>query len=371
MPKSLPQPPPFDFAGEAIAPGTRRALAIDLGTGPLGKPRNIPVHVLHGGRPGPVLALCAATHGDELGGVAIIHHLTFGDDHVDQTGDDHLDLAQLAGTLLCVPMINMEGVVLQTRETPDGRDLNRVFPGSATGNQAQRIAHALFDTVIRRADCVVDLHTAPHTRINVPHVRANLDRPECKAIARAFGTEIVLHSVGSKGTLRRAAAEAGVPAVLMESGTSHRFEAATVRAGVRGILNVMAHLGMVDRDNLPPAWRILVRRSRWVRTSDGGLLHTCVEGGALVRAGDTIAHVTDPFGSRVGSVESPVTGLVLGLTVSPLVRAGDPIANIVLVSSGRLERAIARGARAVPARGDTEETEVSDEAGSTLDEVGA
>jgi len=343
---------------------------VPLGCDPLGKPRAIPVYVLHGARPGPVMALTAAVHGDELNGVSIIHHLAFGDDHIADTNDDHIDVSKLAGTLLCVPVVNVEGMILQTRGTPDGRDLNRLFPGKATGNQAQRIAHALFEQIVRRADYLIDLHTAPPTRMNVPHVRSNFDRPECKALARAFGTEIVLHAVGTAGTLRREAAEAGVATVLLESGTSHRFEIGTIQVGVRGILNVMAHIGMIDRKPIPPAWRLLVRRSRWVRTAEGGLLHTVIEGGALVRAGDVIAHVTDPVGSRVASIESPVTGLVLGLTTTPLVRAGDPIANIVIVTGKRLERAIARGEARKDKPGTIEEAEVADKEGHTLDEVG-
>ena len=110
-----------------------------------------------------VMALTAAVHGDELNGVSIIHHLAFGDDHIADTNDDHIDVSKLAGTLLCVPVVNVEGMILQTRSTPDGRDLNRLFPGKATGNQAQRIAHALFEQVVRRANYLIDLHTAPYT----------------------------------------------------------------------------------------------------------------------------------------------------------------------------------------------------------------
>ena len=363
-------PSPYVFAGHSIPPGTRLETRVELGADPLGKPRSIPVYVLHGGRPGPVLALTAAVHGDELNGVSIIHHLAFGDDHLAATDDDPVDVANLSGTLLCVPVVNVEGMILQTRDTPDGRDLNRLFPGKASGNQAQRIAHALFESVIRRSDFLIDLHTAPPTRMNVPHVRADFDRPECKALGRAFGTELVLHSNGVPGTLRREAARAGVAAILMESGTSHRFEPSTIRVGVRGIINVMAHIGMLERTPLPPAWRLLVRRSRWVRTTDGGLLHTVTRGGALVRKGEVIAHVTDPVGSRVATIESPVTGLVLGLTTTPLVRAGDPIANIVIVTGVRLEQAIARDSAAQAAPMRTEEAEVADDLGHTLDEVG-
>jgi predicted deacylase len=363
----------FTFGDISMAPGTSCQTAIEVGSDPLGQSSKMPVHIIHGASEGPTLAVTAAIHGNELNGTGIIHHLIYGADHEAGTKDDHIDAEKMSGTLILVPVVNVEGMLLQQRHSTDGRDINRLFPGKPNGNHSQRLAHALFDQVVRRADHLIDLHTAPSTRMNVPHVRADLDDKACKKLARAFGTEVILHSNGPDGSIRREAVDSGVPTILLESGTSHRFEPQSLKCGVRGILNVMARLGMIERRNVRPSWRILVRRFRWVRSTTGGLLHSLIEGGASVKKGEVIAHVTDPFGSSVESITSPVTGYVIGLATTPLVRPGDPIANVVIVREKKLQEIIekdtAAGRRPREHVEAVEEQEVEDDGGSTLDET--
>ena len=329
----------FHFEGAEIAPGTGKEVSLELGDGPAGNPRSIPVYIIHGAKPGPVLALTAGIHGDELNGVSVAHHLIHGDDHIAGTDDDRISRDQLAGTIICVPVVNIEGMLLEQRGAPDNKDINRLFPGKAQGNQSQRIAYALFQSVVKKADCLIDLHSAPHSRTNLPHVRANFDQKECMELARAFGTQIILHSKGPKGSLRRAATNDGTPTILLEAGTAHRFEMDAVHAGIEGVLNVMEHLGMIERNVRQPAVRLLVRRSKWARAEAGGLLYTRVNVGDHVSKGQEIALVTDPLGEQTHRIESPRTGVIVGLALNPLVRAGDPIANIVLCSKAKWKRA--------------------------------
>ena len=329
----------FHFEGTEITPGTGVEVSLELGDGPAGNPRNIPVYIIHGTKPGPVLALTAGIHGDELNGVSVVHHLIHGDDHIAGTDDDRISRDGLAGTLICVPVVNIEGMLLEQRGAPDNRDINRLFPGKKRGNQSQRIAYALFQSVVKRADFLIDLHSAPHSRTNLPHIRANFDREDCMELARAFGTHIILHSSGPKGSLRRTATKDGTPTILLEAGTAHRFEMDAVQTGIEGVLNVMGHLGMIERNNRLPAVRLLVRRSKWARAEAGGLLYSLVHVGEHVKKGQEIALVTDPLGAQTHSIESPRTGVIVGLALNPLVRAGDPIANIVLCSSKKWRRA--------------------------------
>ena len=329
----------FHFEGTEIAPGTGVEVSLELGDGPTGNPRSIPVYIMHGTKPGPVLALTAGIHGDELNGVSVVHHLIHGDDHVAGTEDDRISREDLAGTLIFVPVVNIEGMLLEQREAPDHKDINRLFPGKKLGNQSQRIAYALFQAVVKRADYLIDLHSAPLSRTNLPHVRANFDRDECMELARAFGTQIILHSSGPKGSLRRIATNDGTPTILLEAGTAHRFEMEAVHAGIEGVLNVMGHLGMIERDIRLPAIRLLVRRSKWARAEAGGLLYSLVSVGDHVKKGQEIALVTDPLGEQTHSIQSPRTGVIVGLALNPLVRTGDPIANIVLCSAAKWKRA--------------------------------
>ena len=102
----------FHFGGTEIPPGTGVEVSLELGDGPAGNPRSIPVYVLHGSKPGPVLGLIAGIHGDELNGVSVVHHLIHGDDHIANTEDDTINREQLSGTLICVPVVNIEGMLL-------------------------------------------------------------------------------------------------------------------------------------------------------------------------------------------------------------------------------------------------------------------
>ena len=329
----------FQFGDVEITPGTGVEVSLQLGEGPTGNPRSIPVYIIHGTKPGPVLALTAGIHGDELNGVSVVHHLIHGDDHIAGTDDDRISRDDLAGTLICVPVVNIEGMLLEQRVAPDNKDINRLFPGKKNGNQSQRIAHALFEGVVKRSDFLIDLHSAPQSRTNLPHVRANFEEDECMELARAFGTQIILHSAGPNGSLRRTATSNGTPTILLEAGTAHRFEMDAVHSGIEGVLNVMGHLGMIERENKLPAIRLLVRRSKWARAEAGGLLYSLVSVGQHVKKGENIALVTDPLGEKTHTIESPRTGVIVGLALNPLVRAGDPIANIVLCSASKWKRA--------------------------------
>ena len=363
----------FVFNEQSVAPGNRLETTLSVGKDPMGQSADIPVQILHGAKKGPTIAVTAAIHGDELNGTGIIHHLVYGDDHIPGTHDDHIDPSQLSGTLILVPVVNVEGMMMGTRTTPDGRDLNRLFPGSQSGNQSRRLAHALFTQVVQRADYLIDLHTAPLTRMNVPQIRADLDNPKCKNIARAFGTKVIMNSKGPPGSIRREATNSGIPTILLESGTSHRFEPETLESGVAGILNVLSHLKMLNRTIVKPNWRIIVRKFRWVRAPVGGILHTLANGGSMVKDGEIIAYVTDPFGARVDDVISPVNGYVVGLATTPLVRPGDPIANIVFVREKKIKEILekekdGKGIQSTE-EDDIAEQDIDDEEGSTLDDT--
>ncbi len=358
----------FNFYGEVIEPGNRLITSISIGEDPLGRVLEIPVHIIHGVKPGPVLAITAAIHGDELNGMSIIHHLAYGDDHISETKDDRLDPEKMRGTTIMLPMSNPEGVLLGTRETPDGRDMNRIFPGKEGGNQAQRIAYIIFEAITKYADYLIDIHTAPWTRDNIPHVRADFENKECKILARAFGSPIVLHSTGVHGTLRKEATDAGCPTILLETGTSNSFKIENVRLGVKGILNSMSFLKMIDKEIVEPEYRVLVKKSRWIRSPRGGLLHVLVNGGDLVYKGQVVAHITDPFGSKVSDITSSCTGLVVGLATRPLVRSGDPLLHVVVVNKSlqRIEEALS--AKDTTSQEYVEEV-VDDTEGQNLDSV--
>ena len=363
---------PFHFEGVDVKPGTQARIPLKIGLDPLGRELTIPVHILHGKEDGPTLTITSTIHGDELNGVTIIRHLLYGMDLNPSTSDDLVYVEKLRGTLLIVPICNPEAVILDTRRSSDGRDLNRCFPGSPNGTHSARIANAIFEQVVMKGSYLIDLHTAPARRTNAPHVRANCDRDDSKELARAFGTPIVLHSIGPEGSLRRTATGVGIHSILLEAGTANVFERGAIAVGVQGIMNVMIHLDMIDGNLHRPEWRLIVRKSRWVRSPRGGMLHPAIIAGELVEKGQAIAHVTNPLSGDAESILSPMSGVAVGLATSPIVREGDPVANIASVQKKKTHQKIRAAPMTEWAVKDVAETleDISDdEAGFCIDDA--
>jgi len=307
----------LDFSGQRIPPGESREIRLKVAETYTAEVVSIPVTVLRGARRGPSVFLTASIHGDELNGVGIIRDLLN-----DQPFDD------LAGTLIAVPVANVPAFLNQDRRLPDRRDLNRSFPGSARGSLSSRVAHVLFQEVVRRSDFGIDLHTAGGERSNFAQVRADLDHPRSAELARAFGCTFVVHGGGPDRSLRRSALKAGVPVVVYEAGSPRRLERPFIEIGKTGVLNVLRHLGMLEGEPQLPAVAFDVRSTHWIRARAGGILDLKVELGQPVSKGEEISLNTNPFGRERSVLKAPHPGVVLGLTRLPLVHPGDAICHL-------------------------------------------
>ena len=318
---------PVRWGDVVVEPGASASTSLLVTRSYVGTPVRIPYHVIRGAAPGPTLLVTGAVHGDEINGTGAIRHLV-------RTACPRLE----AGTLVLVPVMNVLGFERHSRYMPDRRDLNRCFPGRRDGSLASRMAYVLFERLVRRADVLVDLHTAAVRRTNFPNVRADLAHPETAAVARAFGTELVISHRGSKGTLRRAAADAGIRAVLLEAGEVWKVEPAIVDVAVRGVRNVLAHLGMVRDAPVGPAWRVEADATHWVRADHGGFLEFHVAPGAIVTAGQPLATNTTLTGAPQNRILSPRDGIVLGMTTLPAVAPGAPVFHLAFARRGELQR---------------------------------
>ncbi len=311
---------PIIIGGVETSPGETRTFALKVSEYPDTTPMRIPIIVVNGKYSGPVLLVNAAVHGDELNGVEIVRQLIFEVDH-----------STMRGALVCVPVVNLPGFLNSTRYLPDRRDLNRAFPGSPNGNLAERIASEFFEQVVKKAHYCIDLHTAAEGRDNMPHTRADMEKPEVKRIARAFGSRVIINNEGSRSTLRFNAIKAGIPAITVEMGEAHHFQFDYIKEGLAGVLNVMVELNMIDGTVLQPPFRTIVRETEWLRAKRGGILLMKTKPETLAFEGDLLAQVTSPFGTAVDRVTAPFTGIIVGVTTEPLAEPGAPICHIVKV----------------------------------------
>lgn len=312
-----------EIGGTAIAPGERRSLQLPVAELYNSAPVHMPVEVVRGRRDGPTLFVCAAVHGDEINGVEIIRRLL-----------RNSALQRMRGTLIAVPIVNVQGFLSMSRYLPDRRDLNRSFPGSERGSVAGRLAWMFAQEIVAKSDCGIDLHTGAIHRSNLPQVRANLSDPETAALAAAFAAPVMLDANLRDGSLREHAAQQGIPMLLYEAGEALRFDETAIRAGVRGVLNVMRCLGMLARGRAKAAAEPLVATSSyWQRAEQSGILRCHVGLGARVKKGQLLATISDPFGHEELALSSRSAGLVIGRSNLPLVNEGDALFHIARFES--------------------------------------
>ncbi len=301
----------FAILGDAVAPGTFQQLGMEAGQTFSGQSVITPVLVAHGSRPGPVLCLTAAVHGDELNGVEVVRQVLYG-----------IKPAELAGTVVGIPIVNLLGFARSSRYLPDRRDLNRYFPGNQHGSAASRLAHQVYQGVIRHCSSLVDLHTGSMNRTNLPQLRADLRIPEVLEFTRGFGATPVMQSDGPKGSLRRAATDRGIPSVTFEIGEPNRLDTEEVQMGVRAVQTLMNKLGMTQRQRRWRETQPVFYDSTWVRTPVGGILIAAVGLGDTVRARQVLGRVVDPISNQSTDLSAPVNGRVLGMALNQVVLPG-------------------------------------------------
>lgn len=302
-----------------MEPGQRRNVDLEVGRLYTHSPTNMPVQVISGKSAGPVLFVSAAIHGDELNGVEIIRRLL-----------KLKEMEKLRGSLIAVPIVNLHGFIHTSRYLPDRRDLNRSFPGSEKGSLAARVAHLFMREIVSQATHGIDLHTGAIHRGNLPQIRADLDNPDTLAMAKAFGTPVILNAALRDGSLRAAAMDKAIPMLMYEAGEALRLDELCIRGGVEGVLRVMRMLGMLrQKRRKPPPEPVMARSSSWVRAPQSGLFLAKVALGERVTKDQTVLGVvSDPFGEQAAEIRAPFSGIVIGRLNLPLVNEGDAIFHI-------------------------------------------
>lgn len=280
---------------------------------------SLPVEVIRARKPGPTMFISAAIHGDELNGIEIIRRLL-----------RMKSFKLTSGTLIAVPIVNVYGMLNQSRYMPDRRDLNRSFPGSPKGSMTGRLAHLFLSEIVSKCDFGIDLHTGAIHRSNFPQIRANLSDEVTQDMARAFGVPVLLNANLRDGSLRQSASESGTKILLYEAGQALRFDELSIRAGMKGILNVLSYLGMVKhrRRKATDVEPFVAYNSSWVRACESGIVKDHKRLGDKVKKGDVLAEICSPTGDSVEVLYAPKSGVIIGKQNIPLVQEGDAMYHV-------------------------------------------
>lgn len=318
------------ICGKNFNPGERDIVQVDVGKLYDFTEMNIPVEVVRGTESGPVLFLSGAIHGDEINGVEIIRRVL-----------GKINPKKLKGTVLAVPVVNVFGFNTRSRYLPDRRDLNRSFPGRANGSLAAQMAKKFMTEIVKKSTHGIDFHTGAIHRFNIPQIRACVDDPKTKALAKAFNPKVVINSSLRDGSLREASRKADIPILLFEGGEALRFDESVIRAGVDGTLSVMKYLKMLpsSKTQKEVCNSVFVKDSVWVRSPSGGSIRSLKKAGDFVVKGEVLGLVLDLFGKVKIEITSPEKGVIIGRARLPLVNKGDALFHIAtskaLKSAGR------------------------------------
>ncbi|MBN1670048.1 MAG: succinylglutamate desuccinylase/aspartoacylase family protein [Kiritimatiellae bacterium] len=309
-------------AGIRAKPGERAQGYAQVGELQDHQPARIPIAIVNGARPGPTLYLQAASDGDELNGVAVIHRVL-----------RMLRPETLRGAVIAVPLVNVHAFHAHRSHSPaDGKKMNRCFPGNRHGSTSDRVAFFLFHNAVLQADLCIDLHQGGvNPMIDECRVRVNMkDRagPASFELGRVFGIGYIFHQRGPDGQLARAAPAAGIPTIDPELGGTRGWDAVSIRKGVRGVMNVLQHYGFIAGKPKIPRRQVVVRRFKTVYATRGGFLALHARLYSVVRRGDLLAEIHDPFGAVVERVCAPADGVVWTYPPYPMLASGQTVATI-------------------------------------------
>ena len=280
----------------------------------------VPVIIERSKKPGPTVLITAGIHGDEVNGVEVVRQII-------SKGINK----PKKGTIICIPVINVFGFIHMDREFPDGRDLNRVFPGAKSGSLASRVAHKLMTEIVPHADLILDFHTGGADRFNAAQIRIIKNEVILDELAQIFGAPIIYHTKNLNKSFRNTCYKLGIPMLLFEGGKSFHIDNTVTNTGVNGTKRILSHLGMLNRNfkvSKPKKNCIKILDSKWIRANHSGMFKATVNVNTVVKKGDVLGHITDPYGSFNHFVKAPNSGYIFNVNESPIIYQGDAIFHI-------------------------------------------
>ncbi len=308
----------IELSGREILPGEFSQVNFNVGNLPTGNHVSIQMEVHRSVHPGPHVLIIGGVHGDEINGVEIVR----------RTIATKMFKELIAGTVIVVPLLNVFGFINFSREVPDGKDVNRSFPGSMSGSLASRVARIVTKNLIPQVDVIIDCHAGGKGRYNYPQVRVSKGDKISLALAKAFNPPFIIQKGVLRGSLRKIAKENNKLCLVYEGGEALRLDSYPIAKGVSGIEKTLQFLSMLAGK---PAWNgnaVDIQHTSWVRAPKAGLFIWSECSGARVKKGDELGKLFDPYGTENVPVFASIDGYILGHTNAPLVNRGDALFHL-------------------------------------------
>ncbi len=311
---------PLVILKETILAGESKTINMEIAKLHTMNKLKIPIIVERSKLDGPTVLFTACLHGDEINGTEIVRQLI-----VQKINKPK------RGTIICIPIINIFGFINKTLEFPDGRDLNRVFPGSKTGSLASRFAYYILKDIIPHVDYAIDFHAGGASRFNAPQIRIVPENPELKELSDVFNAPFTLYSKNISGSFRNSCDKLGVKMLLFEGGKSLDINQEVTNDAIEGTKRFLDHLDMLNprkKANIKSKKPIYIEKSNWVRAKYSGMFHGLVKIGSFIKKGELIATISDPYGKVEHKMKAPHDGYVINVNDAPIVYQGDAIFHV-------------------------------------------
>ncbi len=306
--------------GTSFKPGQSGIVKIPVGRLPSDTNISIEAHVFRSMEEGPTLLILAGVHGDEINGIEIVRSFLYNE-----------DFSKLQkGTLIIIPLLNVFGFINFDRYVPDGKDVNRSFPGTLNGSLASRIARTLTKYIIPNVDIILDFHTGGDSRYNYPQIRYTKTDQKAKELANIFNAPFTVQSGVIAKSLRRTAKELNIPTLVFEGGESVRLDGLSIHIGLRGIRLILEHLKMYPNSHKDEELDkpVIIQKTSWVRANYSGVFIWSRCSGHHVKKGDLLGNIHDPYGQKSINVISHRTGYIIGHNNASVVNEGDALFHI-------------------------------------------
>lgn len=309
----------MEIGGKKVHAGEHVCIELEVAKLPTRTSIEIPVFVHRSLKEGPTLLLLGGLHGDEINGMEIARRML----------QKNL-VSPLVGTIIIIPILNVYGFLNFSRGLPDGKDINRSFPGSPNGSLASRIAATLVKEVLPHVDMALDFHTGGASRSNYPQIRCELDFSINRELSAAFAAPITMDAPLRPNSFRKTMKNMGKAVLVYEGGESMRYDEHSIQEGINGTLRVMKHLGMCEAAPEVSKAGIEVRQSSWIRARASGLFHAVVENGAKVRKQQVLGYLSDAYGDYEIPLKASRAGVVICINNLPVINQGDALIHLAV-----------------------------------------
>jgi predicted deacylase len=302
----------------SIKEGSNSFIELYIARLPSGTEIHLPIHIFRSKVKGPTILLSGGLHGDEVNGIEIVRRMV--------SGKSFTKLK--CGSIIAMPIINIFGFLNFSRDVPDGKDVNRSFPGNESGSLASLVAYTISTHILPNIDFGIDFHTGGSSRTNFPQVRISDKDKLGQDVAQRFQAPYTLRSPLIEGSLRKCAFDMGKSIVVYEGGESMRFSETAIEEAIRGTYRVLHSFNMISGSSKPKKPTQFFNSSKWLRAEMAGLFRSLKKSGQKVNQGDVLGIISDVAGQYQISVDCPENGYIVGHNNTPVVHKGDALFHI-------------------------------------------